>query len=62
MRLCAYIHNRSNKKNKEDVLKETKAKNMKDKIQSEIAKFGEEGFEKSWGVIIKRREEYMAKK
>jgi len=49
MRLCAYIHNRSNKKNKEDVLKETKAKNMKDKIQSEIAKLGEEGFDKSWG-------------
>jgi len=30
-------------------VKETKAKNMKDKIQSEIAKLGEEGFEKSWG-------------
>jgi hypothetical protein len=30
-------------------LKETKAKNMKYKIQNEIAKLGEEVFEKSWG-------------
>jgi hypothetical protein len=34
-------------------LKETKAKNMKDKIQSEIAKLGEEIIKK-----VFRREEY----
>ena len=49
---CGFAHTftiEARKKIRKTFLKETKAKNMKDKIQSEIAKLGEEGFEKSWG-------------
>jgi hypothetical protein len=49
---CGFAHTftiEARKKIRKAFLKETKAKTMKDKIQSEIAKLGEEGFEKSWG-------------
>ena len=49
---CGFAHTftiEARKKIRKAFLKETKAKNMKDKIQSEIAKLGEEGFGKEWG-------------
>ena len=49
---CGFAHTftiEARKMIRKTFLKETKAKNMKEKIQSEIAKLGEEGFEKSWG-------------
>lgn len=49
---CGFSHTfniEARKKIRKTFLKETKAKNMKDKIQNEIAKLGEEGFEKEWG-------------
>ena len=49
---CGFSHTfniEARKKIRKAFLKETKAKNMKDKIQNEIAKLGEEGFEKEWG-------------
>ena len=49
---CGFAHTftiDARKKIRKEFLKETKAKNMKDKIQNEIAKLGENGFEKEWG-------------
>ena len=49
---CGFAHTftiEARKKIRKAFLKETKAKSMKDKIQSEIAKLGEEGFGKEWG-------------
>ena len=49
---CGFAHTftiEARKKIRKAFLKETKAKNMKDKIQNEIAKVGEEGFGKEWG-------------
>ena len=49
---CGFAHTftiEARKKIRKEFLKETKAKNMKEKIQSEIAKLGENGFEKEWG-------------
>ena len=49
---CGFAHTftiEARKKIRKEFLKEMKAKNMKDKIQSEIAKLGENGFEKEWG-------------
>jgi hypothetical protein len=49
---CGFAHTftiEARKKIRKAFLKETKAKNMKDKIQNEIAKLGETGFEKEWG-------------
>jgi hypothetical protein len=64
---CGFAHTftiEARKKIRKTFLKETKAKTMKDKIQSEIAKLGEEGFEKEWGRLLKQSSEgreYMAK-
>ncbi len=49
---CGFAHTftlEARKKIRKVFLKETKAKSMKDKIQNEIAKLGEKGFEKEWG-------------
>jgi hypothetical protein len=49
---CGFAHTfniEARKKIRKAFLKETKAKSMKDKIQNEIAKLGEEGFDKDWG-------------
>jgi hypothetical protein len=49
---CGFAHTftiEARKKIRKEFLKATKAKVIKDKIQNEIAKLGEEGFTKDWG-------------
>jgi hypothetical protein len=49
---CGFAHTftiEARKKIRKEFEKQTKAKVRKEKIQNEIAKLGEKGFEKEWG-------------
>ena len=51
---CGFAHTftiEARKKIRKEFEKQTKAKVRKEKIQNEIAKLGEKGFEKEWGII-----------